>query len=436
MKGIKNVLWTLSEKSTKLMFGIGVSALAARYFGPESFGVVNLSISILTIAIVFSSLGMNRIITRESVSASAEDIVPMLFDAFLIRLIFSIFISIPIFYYVLSSTPEQYKPVMLIVASAVIFSSTDVYEMYYQGKRDFRIVSIIRLFSFVACSLAKIVFIYQEFSIVWFAFAIFCEYLIVSILLFFRLKLRHDNIKFVKVNIRRTVQSSKKILTESWPEILAGLGAILFMKLDVVMLATMAGADEVGVYTAASRITEAWYFIPMAIVSTTFPKIVSDSHDCKLKYINSLETLTWLLILISLIVIFSLYAFGEGIILFLFGVEYSESYSILVIHAWSGIFMCFGIASGSWLATERKLKYNLYRNMFGLSVNFILNVSLIPQLGGSGAAIATVVSMFCAYYLFDYFVGDMRAILKVKHNAVKKLAYHPNAFSNIKKTFG
>ncbi len=49
---------------------------------------------------------------------------------------------------------------------------------------------------------------------------------------------------------------------------------MIYLRIDQVMLGEMAGSEEVGVYAAAVRIAEAWYFIPVAVCSSVFPGIV------------------------------------------------------------------------------------------------------------------------------------------------------------------
>jgi PST family polysaccharide transporter len=49
---------------------------------------------------------------------------------------------------------------------------------------------------------------------------------------------------------------------------------MLYMRIDQIMLGQMVGNETVGIYSAAVRITEVWYFIPMAIVASVFPSII------------------------------------------------------------------------------------------------------------------------------------------------------------------
>lgn len=59
----------LSEKIIRLALSVVTSALIARYLGPQGFGELNYYIALLSIAIVLSSVGFNRIIVRDVVQS-------------------------------------------------------------------------------------------------------------------------------------------------------------------------------------------------------------------------------------------------------------------------------------------------------------------------------------------------------------------------------
>jgi O-antigen/teichoic acid export membrane protein len=52
--------------------------------------------------------------------------------------------------------------------------------------------------------------------------------------------------------------------------------------------------------------------------------------------------------------------------------------------------------------------WNLYRNLFGLSVNVVLNFILINKYGVIGVAFATLISLACAFWLFDISFKPLR----------------------------
>ncbi len=55
-------------------------------------------------------------------------------------------------------------------------------------------------------------------------------------------------------------------LKQSWPLLFSGMAIMIYVRLDTVMLKMMQGDYAVGLYAAATRVSEVWYFIPVAIV--------------------------------------------------------------------------------------------------------------------------------------------------------------------------
>src|SRR3546814_5902900 len=55
---------------------------------------------------------------------------------------------------------------------------------------------------------------------------------------------------------------ARRLLGQSWPLLLSGFAVMTYMRIDQIMLATMLDDHAVGVFSAALRVAEVWYFIP------------------------------------------------------------------------------------------------------------------------------------------------------------------------------
>lgn len=171
----------------------------------------------------------------------------------------------------------------------------------------------------------------------------------------------------------------------------------LYMKIDTVMLKSV-GSVAVGIYSAASGLSEAWFFIPMAIVTSVFPAIVNARKTDMERYKKRLINLYDLLVYISLPVAIFISVFGTDIIHLLYGNRYEGAGQMLSIHIWSGIFVFLGIASGQYLIAEGYIKISFQRTAAGAILNIALNFWLIPLYGGIGASLATLVACFVSTF--------------------------------------
>jgi PST family polysaccharide transporter len=188
------------------------------------------------------------------------------------------------------------------------------------------------------------------------------------------------------------------LLKESWPLILAGLSVVLYMKIDVVMLGKMSDDREVGLYSAASRLSEAFYFLPMIIVSSLNPLLLRARASGAEQYRKSLLKLYVLMVRLSLAIALPLLILAPLLIETLYGIQYSESTAVLQVHVWAAVAVFLGVASSQYFTAEGKQKLSLYRTLLGLAVNIGMNFLLIPRYGALGAAVATLVSYFVATF--------------------------------------
>jgi O-antigen/teichoic acid export membrane protein len=403
------------EKGSRLVIGVLVSSLMARSLGPDGFGHLNYFISLLTIASVLSSLGLNRIIVREVANHAENSLLcqSTVVTTFYLRLCVSL-----VLWLLVVTISALFWPAdvlfVTIIFSSLLFIAFDVFDFYAQGVSDFKIISLCRLATFLVASSLKIGAIFLGSGLEVFIWLVMIEYVLVAILFYFLfIRRRHLDLRPQQIKVRRGVE----LVMESWPEIIAGFGAILFMRLDQIFLQWLSGDSSVGIYSAATRITEAWYFIPSVIIATTFPKLVSLRSISYNRYFQGIRVLMSFLVMLSIAVALFFSFTADWIVALLFGSTYAESANVIVLHTWGGVFLCMGITSGSWLVAERKLKLNLLRNLFGFAVSAATNWMLIPLYGATGSAIATVTGLGAAFYFFDLLHPQLRPMFWLKSSA-------------------
>jgi O-antigen/teichoic acid export membrane protein len=209
-------------------------------------------------------------------------------------------------------------------------------------------------------------------------------------------------------------ETSKYLLHDSWPLILAGVVISVYMKIDQVMIKEMLGAKEVGLYAAAVKLSEAWYFIPMAIASSLFPAIINAKVYQKEVYYQRLQKLYDLMVWIAIAIALPTTFLSTLVVEFLYGKEYLGSSSVLIIHIWTAVFVFLGVASSKYLLAENFIKKTFYRTFIGALLNIIMNYYLIGIIGIQGAAISTLVSHFFAAYFYDILDKDLRIMFIMK----------------------
>ncbi len=412
MKYFKNTSWLFAEKVLRMAVGLFVGIWVARYLGPERFGLLSYAQSFVGLFATIATLGLDGIVIRELVKdESRRD--ELIGTAFYLKLMGAFGVLVMLAIAVNFTSNDSYANYLVfIVASATVFQSFNVVDMYFQSKVMSKYVVYTNIISLSVSSVFKIVLILNEAPLIAFAWVILFDSVILACgFMYFYVK---NNSTF---HLRKLV--FKKItavglLRDSWPLILSGIVISIYMKIDQVMIKEMLGSESVGLYSVAVKLSELWYFIPLAMVGSLFPAIISAKKRGEGFYLIRLQKLYDLMVWMAIAIALPMTFFSDWIIELLFGNAYLKAGSVLMIHIWTGVFVFLGLAFGKHLITENLTKKSFYRTLLGAVLNVALNYILIPLYGIQGAAIATLLGQFSANYLYDFFDKDLHQQLKMK----------------------
>jgi len=411
MKYFKNTSWLFGEKILRMVVGLFVGIWVARYLGPEQFGLYSYSQSFVALFAAIATLGLDGIVVRELVKDKSrrDELIGTAFwlkvmGAFGVLLILAVAVNF-------TSNDTYTNTLVFIIASATIFQSFNVVDMYFQAKVMSKFVVYANIISLFISSLVKISLLLNEAPLIAFAWVVLFDSIILAIgFLYFFLKNSNFNIRDLKFNKSTAVD----LLRDSWPLILSGIVISIYMKIDQVMIKEMLGNEAVGQYAAAVRLSEAWYFIPMVISASLFPAIINAKKVSKKLYYARLQKLYDLMVWMAIAIAIPMTFLSDWIVELLYGGQYNEAGGVLMIHIWTGVFVFLGVAFSKYLTSENLTKKSFYRTLLGAIINVILNLMLIPKYSISGAAAATLIGQFTANYIYDVFDKDLYDQLKMK----------------------
>lgn len=411
MKYYINTSWLLGEKILRMISGLFVGIWVARYLGPERFGLFSYAQSFVGLFAVFATFGLNDIVIRELVKdESRRD--KLIGTAFWLKLI-GAFVVLGILAIAINFTSNDnyINLLVFIIASAMIFQSFNVIDFYFQAKVLSKYVAYTNMISLFISSVVKIVLILIEAPLETFAILIvFDSFILACGFTYYFLKKSTFNIK----KLTFSKPTAIALLRDSWPLILSGIVISIYMKIDQIMIKEMLGASAVGQYAAAARLSEAWYFVPVIISSSLFPAIINAKKISEDLYNDRLQKLYDLMVWMAIAIAIPTTFFSDQVVELLYGEQYNQAGSVLMIHIWAAVFVFLGVAFGKYLTVENLTKKYFYRSLLGAILNITLNYTLIPKYGINGAAIATLLGQFTANYVYDFFDGDLHYQLKMK----------------------
>ena len=403
-KYFANTSWLLGERALRIAVSLFVGIYVARYLGPERFGLLSYALSFVGIFVALATLGLDEVVVRELIK-TPEQREKILGTSFLLKLVgtllmwAAILVAIP-----LTENDLQTNILIIIIAFGTVFQAFNVIDLNFQAKVKSKYVVHAQFVQLIISSIVKIILVVNEAPLIWFASVYSLDVIVLAMGLVFAYLYNGDNI----FSWKWSFETSKYLLHDSWPLILAGVVISVYMKIDQVMIKEMLGAKEVGLYAAAVKLSEAWYFIPMAIASSLFPAIINAKVYQKEVYYQRLQKLYDLMVWIAIAIALPTTFLSTLVVEFLYGKEYLGSSSVLIIHIWTAVFVFLGVASSKYLLAENFIKKTFYRTFIGALLNIIMNYYLIGIIGIQGAAISTLVSHFFAAYLYDFFDKDLR----------------------------
>ncbi len=387
--------------------------MVARYLGPEQFGLFSYAQSFVGLFSTIATLGLDGIVVRELVKDETRR-DELIGTAFWLKLIGAIGVLIVLAIAVNFTSNDSYTNMLVfIIASATIFQSFNVVDMYFQSKVMGKYIVYANVISLLLSSIVKIVLILNEAPLIAFAWTVLFDSAVLACgFIYFYIK-NSSTLKIKNLTFRS--KTAVSLLKDSWPLILSGIVISIYMKIDQVMIKEMINAEAVGQYAAAVRLSEAWYFIPMVIVSSLFPAIINAKKQSEELYYARLQKLYDLMVWMAIAIIALPMTFlSDWVIHLLYAEQYSQSGSVLMIHIWAGIFVFLGVASGKWFMAENLQMLSFWRTFSGMFINVILNFVLIPKYGIQGGALATLAANFMAAFLFDFFNKKTKKVFHMK----------------------
>ncbi len=157
-----------------------------------------------------------------------------------------------------------------VLSLGMFFQAFDVIDFWFQSQVISKYAVIARLPSLLVFTGVRIFLILGALSLTMFAWAQTLEILVAAI----GLLVVYRHLGGRVADWRPGYIQALALIRECWPLIFAGLSVMLYMKVDIVMLGKMSGDRSAGIYSAATRLSEGFYFIPMIIASSVAPMLL------------------------------------------------------------------------------------------------------------------------------------------------------------------
>lgn len=399
----QNAVWLMAATAAQKVIAFLTFTLVARVVGVEVTGQYFYAVSVSSVFVILTDLGLTPVVIREM--AQNEESGRVVFAKALRAkmLLIPVAIAATLAYAVWTTVlnPTDAGPdTMLLTAIAVaslVMSADAVSLLWYGAIRGKRLLRYEALGMFVGQCVSAVISIAVALlkgGPVGLVFGLLCGSL--------------WNVLWSMMQSRRLgiAPSSgagwgwKKLFYAALPFALAGMFVKVYSYFDSLMLREFHGDVAVGYYAVAYKVTYAFQFLPLTFVAALYPGM-SAAYASKERGAlqNILAGSMRLMMIVAVPITACLSALAPRIVPFVYGKQYDGTILPLMVLPWVLIPIFLDFPVGSLLnATHRAGKKTTAMGVT-MVMNVLANMLLVPDLGPVGAAWAGVVSFWMLFFI-------------------------------------
>ncbi|MCG8315913.1 MAG: flippase [Pseudomonadales bacterium] len=422
---IHGSFWALGSRLIATGLGLVVSIVVARNYGANMLGTIALINSLFMVATIFTLAGTNtsimRLIPEHRVKYSPTSALFVYRKSQLIVILFSLLLGLLIYFTSeFVATNVFSKPHLAyffsLLAFFLLFKTMVMYNT--QAVRGAKLVKGFAIMQ-VAPQFLNLCILYFS-GFIYFTpnapvYSLFASLAITGFLgyllvewCFYGARSQQDNVRVVTYH---------ELLVISLPMFMTGVVSVISGQFGLLMLGVFGDEADVGVYSAAVKLATLTGFMLRAINSVIAPKIAELYHKNELDELFLVVKKTSKIIFISTVpVLLVLLLFGQLLLSWLFGDEFSAAYPALMLLVCGQFVNSVTGCTGMFMnMTGSQVQY---RNIIvvGAIIFMLLNAFLIPKYGFIGAAFSVLIAEL---------IWNLSSLLYIKIKHKKSTGYLP-----------
>ena len=412
-KEAKNASWIIGGKVIQMLISLVVGLITARYLGPANYGLINYANAYIAFFTSLCNLGINSVIVKNFVDHPEEE-GETLGTSILLKFLSSTLSCIIIFLIVSVADAGETETILVVLLSSisVIFNIFSTLNYWFQSRYLAKRTAVTALISYMSVAVYKIILLVTGKSVLWFAFSMSVDYIAYAIIIFLFYK-KEGGPKFSV-----SLSKAKELLNSSYHFILSGLMVAVYGYTDKFMLKQMLDSESVGYYSTATAICSMWTFVLTAIIDSVYPTIMNLHKTDKIGFERKNRQLYAIVFYVSVAVSVCFTLFGNIVINILYGAKFAGAVGPLRVVTWYTAFSFLGVARNAWIVCENKQKYLKYMYICAAVINICLNLCLIPIMGATGAALASLITEICTSIILPLIFKGMRTNAKLILQAI------------------
>jgi len=399
-----NLGWLVAEKGARLVLNVGVGFWVARHLGPTQYGSLNYGLAVVGLVSLLAELGLESVVRRELIQTPARAVE-------LVATMGGLRLAGGVVAYALLvagmqlgwATPAE-RGLLAVLGLTLFQPALMVTDLWFQARLRAKFSVWAQVAALTAGAAMRVALIVAGATLIGFAWAVVAEAGVAVALL--ALLARREGLALRPGAFDAVL--ARRLVREAWPLMLSGFAVILYLRIDAIMLRAMVGEAAVGIYAAAIRFTEIWYFLPMALGSSLLPALLRARERGPEAYAARLQAYYDLSTGLAYGLSVPIALAAPWLIRLAYGPAFAGAAPVLALHIWSSVFVFLGVARGLFLVNEKFTRFYLAATLTGAALNIGLNCWLIPRHGPWGAALATVAAQAVAAWASSFCFAPVR----------------------------
>ena len=417
-KVFNNLTWLIFDKIITLLVGVIVIFKVANHYGPVQYGLFQYATSLNLIFGIILLLIDSRVVKKKY---SKNNISHVIFNTTLTKIflsIVSLFFGVILLYF-LNQGLNFNKIYIILLLNNIIINLTFGIQNYFEFVLKSKKIVIASNIAIILSAIFQLIFISLDYSIIIIALVIFFASVVKMIILLFQFYKTFKLSLISKVDFNLIINFIK----ESFPLAIAGIAATIYSRIDQIMIGSILGYEEVGIYSISVQMISIVSMIIIPFQVSIYPEMInwfkSNLNVYYKNYLMITSITSWISILGIALSLFLSYLFFDLI----FDEMYSESLYIFQIHIIGVFFMYNAILRSSHFTLTKTSYILMISQIIAVFLNIILNFILISKSGIYGAAFSTVFTQFFSLLLSNFFFSKSKKIFWIQ---IKGL--NPNYF--------
>lgn len=397
----RNAAWLMFATTAQKFVAFIAFTIVARLLGRELTGVFFYSVSITSIFVIFTDLGMTPVVIR-SLAGNRDDAPRLLGAALRAKLFLTPVAIVGALLYATLFGADLVTLSTVAIACLVMTADTFHLALYgaLRGRQNLQPEAFGMFLGQIVTATTSITAAFLGFGSIGLATALLLGSL-------WNVGWSLFNMRRFSVSIQKPRKSDlKRLVKEAAPFGIAGIAVKVYSYVDSLFIQNIHGSAAVGLYAVAYKLTYAFQFLPLTFTAALYPALASlfaakRSEDLRNTFFGSMRVMAALGFPITA----GLSALSPRLIPLLYGQEFTGAIPAFSVLPWVLLPIFLDFPVGALLNATHRAHLKTIAMVVTMVVNIAANAILVPRFGPLGAAWAGVVSFWGLYFLGVSFVA-------------------------------